>query len=224
MPEPLGSRHFAAVLFDLDGTLIQTGGLYERRWRAWAAERGVDPEIVVGLHPGRPAAETIRLVAPGLDAVVEAARFNADLAADPDATGVAAYEGARRILLGLPDRSWAIATSAPRMMVERWLRSVDLPVPEALVTADDIVHGKPAPEPYLRAAALLGQPADRCLAVEDAPAGIASARAAGAAVLGILSTHEPADLAGADAIVERLADVELMAHPRGIVVRRPPLL
>jgi sugar-phosphatase len=219
MAEPLRERVFPAILFDLDGTLIQTGGLYERHWRAWAAERGVDPEVVVGLHPGRPAAETIRLAAPGLDATAEAARFNADLAADPDATGVAAYEGAHRILVVLPRRSWAIATSAPRVMVERWLRAADLPVPEALVTADDIVNGKPAPEPYLRAAAILGQPADRCLAVEDAPAGIASARAAGAAVLGILSTHAPSALAGADALVGRLADVELVAGPEGIRVR-----
>ena len=104
----------SAILFDLDGTLIDTGGLYERHWRTWAAARGIDPDPVVALHFGRAAAETIRLVAPDLDAVAEAASYNAELARDPDSSGVQVIDGASRLLASLPADRWAIVTSATR--------------------------------------------------------------------------------------------------------------
>jgi sugar-phosphatase len=208
----------SAILFDLDGTLIDTGGLYERHWRAWAMARGIDPGVVVALHFGRPAAETIRLVAPDVDAVAEAARYNTDLARDADTSEVQALDGASELLFGLPADRWAIVTSATRVMVQRWLPAVGLPLPGVLVAVEDLARGKPAPDPYLRAAELLGQDPARCLVVEDAPAGIAAGKAAGATVLAVGSTHPPADLAGADHHVARLADLRISHLSGGLAV------
>ncbi|HKZ90737.1 MAG TPA: HAD-IA family hydrolase [Candidatus Limnocylindrales bacterium] len=218
LPGAAHERACEAILFDLDGTLIDSGGLYERHWRAWAMARGIDPGMVVALHFGRPAAETIRLVTPELDAVAEAARYNAELARDPDSSGVSVLEGAPGLLESLPAHRWAIVTSAPRVMVERWLRHLHLPFPGVLVTVDDVARGKPAPDPYLRAAELLGRRPERCLAIEDAPAGIMSARAAGAAVLAVASTHQPSDLAEADVVVAALSDIRVASTDHGLVV------
>jgi sugar-phosphatase len=208
----------SAILFDLDGTLIDTGGLYERHWRAWATARGIDSEQVVALHFGRPAAVTIELVAPGLDAVVEAARYNAELARDADTSGVRALDGARDLLSSLATDRWAIVTSATRVMVERWLPALGLPMPRILVAVEDVERGKPAPDPYLRAAELLGQAPGDCLVVEDAPAGIAAGKAAGATVLSVGSTHAAADLAEADHHATSLSDVRVSRTIQGLAV------
>ncbi len=102
------------------------------------------------------------------------------------------------LLAALPHGRWTIATSAFRAVAQEWLQHVGLPVPEALVTVDDIEHGKPAPDPYLRAAELLGADPARCLVVEDAPAGVTAAKAAGATVLSLRTTHGREDLEEAD--------------------------
>jgi sugar-phosphatase len=209
----------AAILFDLDGTLIHTGGVYERHWRAWATARGIDPAPVVALHFGRPAAMTIQLVAPELDAVAEAARYNADLERDPDTSGVRALDGAAELLSDLPAERWAIATSATRVMVGRWLPALGLPMPRVLVAVEDVARGKPAPDPYLRAAELLGHDPRDCLVIEDAPAGIAAGKAAGATVLAVGSTHTPADLAGADHHTASLDRVSVANDDGDLVVR-----
>ena len=172
----------------------------------------------MALHFGRAAAETIRLVAPDLDAVAEAASYNAELARDPDSSGVQVIDGASRLLASLPADRWAIVTSATRIMVERWLPALGLPMPRVLVSVDDIARGKPAPDPYLRAAELLGHDPAHCLVVEDAPAGIAAGTAAGAVVLAVGSTHALADLAGADIVVVALADLGVTATNEGLTV------
>jgi sugar-phosphatase len=212
---------YAAILFDLDGTLIDTGGVYERHWRAWASARGIDPEEVVALHFGRPAAETIRLVVPDADAVAEAARYNAELERDTDSSGIRVLAGAAELLASLPADRWAIVTSAARVMVERWLPALGLPLPRVLVTVEDVAHGKPAPDPYLRAADLLRQAPADCLVVEDAPAGIAAGKAAGATVLAVGSTHSAGDLAEADDHLAALTDLRVTATAEGLVVLRP---
>jgi sugar-phosphatase len=205
----MGELRVAALISDMDGVLIDSGGVYDRHWELWAERRGVSRERIISVHYGRPAAETIRLVAPQLDAVAEARLFNDALAAEPSAAGVSAMPGAIELLGSLPAHRWAIATSAPRVMAERWLEHVRMPLPGVLVAAEDVARGKPAPDPYLRAADLLGVSAGRCLVIEDAPAGISAAKAAGATVLALLSTHTAADLVDADHLVAGLEDVDI---------------
>jgi sugar-phosphatase len=215
---PVNELRCSAILFDLDGTLIDTGGVYERHWRAWATARGIDPERLVALHFGRPAAATIQIVAPGLDARAEAARYNALLERDTDTTGVRVLDGAGELLTNLPADRWAIVTSATRVMVERWLPALGLPMPPVLVAVEDVARGKPAPDPYVRAAELLGYEPARCLVVEDAPAGIAAGKAAGATVLAVGSTHPSADLADADHHVARVSDLRVTGTPEGLTI------
>jgi sugar-phosphatase len=161
---------------------------------------------------------TIEIVAPVMDAADAARRFNAGLAADSDLTGIVAFEGAAGLVGHLPTNRWAIATSAPRNVAAVRLAYVGLPLPEVFVTIDDVATGKPAPDPYLLAAQRLGYEPTRCLVVEDAPAGIEAAIAAGATVLGVATTHRAADLAGAHAIVDRLTDIEVVTHVESLHV------
>jgi sugar-phosphatase len=132
--------------------------------------------------------------------------------------------GAIDLVGAIPPERWAIATSAPRTMAERWLAHVRMPLPSVLVTVDDVARGKPAPDPYLRAAELLGVAAADCLVIEDAPAGVSAARAAGATVLGVLSTHGAVHLGDADHLVAALDQVQIRPDGMagGLLVRWQP--
>jgi sugar-phosphatase len=197
-----------AIIFDMDGVVIDSGDVYERHWRAWAAAHALDYEVSIArVHAGRPPRETIRIAAPHLDAAAEAARFNADLDASDDTDSATAMPGAAALLNALPPDRWAIATSALGVIARLWLQHAGLPLPLALVAADDVEHGKPAPDPFLAAARLLGQDPARCLVIEDAPAGIRGAKAAGCTVLAVQTSHDPADLAEADHLARGLHDV-----------------
>lgn len=188
-----------AVIFDMDGVVIDSGDMYAKHWRVWGARHGYDYDRdIAHVHPGRPPLETIRIVAPDLDAAVESIAFNAALDADDGDDVIAAMPGAAALLASLPADRWTIATSASRGVASVWLQHCGLPVPPALVTADDIKNGKPAPDPYLRAAELLGADPARCLVLEDAPAGVQAAKSAGATVLALRTSHGRADLALAD--------------------------
>lgn len=198
-----------AVLFDLDGVLIDSTSCITRHWAAWACRHGLDPAMVMKAAHGVRTIETMRLVAPHLDVDVEAARFTAREVADTD--GVVVIDGAARLLSGLPRDAWAVVTSGSDGLARARLARAGLPVPDTLVTADDVRQGKPAPEPYLVGAERLGIPVARCVVVEDAPAGIEAALAAGMRVIGIASTHAPEALPGTEAVASQLADLSIAA-------------
>lgn len=212
-----------AVIFDMDGVVIDSGDAYARHWRTWGAEHGLDYDAVIArVHPGRPPAETIRIVAPHLDAEAESRDFNARLEADDDEDPIMAMPGAAELLSSLPAGRWTIATSAFRPIAREWLAHAGLPVPPELVTVDDVEQGKPAPDPFLKAAANLGFDPARCLVVEDAPAGITGAKAAGARVLALGTTHEREDLTAADFHTAGLWSVSAAVEGDQIVVSWEP--
>ncbi len=198
-----------AIIFDLDGVLVDSNGIAERHMRAWTERHGISFDHIASLHHGRTTVETIRLVAPHLDAKTEAALLEGAEAVDTD--GLVAFARAAQLLASLPPDLWAIATSGTRQTAMIRLSHVGLPLPGVLVTADDVAAGKPSPEPYLLAATRLGIDPTRCVVIEDAPAGIASARAAGARVIGVTSSNSEYKLAGADIIVGRFADLRVAA-------------
>jgi sugar-phosphatase len=204
-----------AILFDLDGVLVDSTAFVEEQWRRWAEAKGLGAEPFLRVCHGRRAIETIRLAAPHLDAEAEVAAFQ------PDATGhglaIAPIEGAARLLEALPPASWAVATSGPRLDASERLRRAGLPVPNVLVCAEDVVHGKPSPDVYLMAAASLAVAPSECLVIEDAPAGVQAARAAGMGVIGLTSTHRREEL-DADACVISLLSIHVGRidhNPRG---------
>jgi len=180
-----------AVVFDLDGVLVDSTGYVEMQWRRWATSKGLPVEPFLRVCHGRRALETIRLAAPHLDAEAEVAAFvpGED---DPVLTPV---EGAVRLLDALPVGSWAVATSGTRPVATERLRRAGLPIPGVLICAEDVVRSKPCPDVYLLAAAGLGVGPTECLVVEDAPAGIEAARAAGMKVIALTTTHPPKELA-----------------------------
>jgi sugar-phosphatase len=197
-----------AILFDLDGVLVDSTACIERHWTRWAVQHGLDPVRVIRAAHGRPTVETMREVAPHLSAEEETARLEAGEASDTE--GVTAFAGAAELLRSLPARSWAVATSGTRRTATHRLAQTGLPTPRVLITADDIRHGKPHPEPYLLAAKGLGIPAEDCLVVEDAPPGVASARAAGARVVAVTTSHRADELAAADAIAGEVQDLQIV--------------
>jgi sugar-phosphatase len=195
-----------AVLFDLDGVLVDSARYVEQQWRRWATAKGLAPEPFLRVCHGRRALETIRLAAPHLDAEAEVAAFTPE--EDPDAHELAPVEGASRLLQMLPAGSWAVATSGSRAAATERLRRAGLPIPNVLICAEDVLRGKPSPDVYLMAAADLGVPPSECLVVEDAPAGVQAARAAGMVVVALTTTHRPDELM-ADAHTQSLIGVHL---------------
>jgi mannitol-1-/sugar-/sorbitol-6-phosphatase len=195
----------AAVLFDLDGVLVDSTQLVERSWRHWAQEHAISPDDVLAVAHGRPTRDVVRMFAPHLDVDQEVLRMVRDevgqspaLAAVPGAPGC--VEVARR-------GRWAVVTSGPRDLATGRLTAAGLPVPEVLVTADDVTHGKPDPEPYERARYELGLPARECVVIEDAPAGIIAAKRAGMTVLAITTTHAAPALHKADCVFATMDEI-----------------
>ncbi|MFY9676910.1 MAG: HAD family hydrolase [Terriglobales bacterium] len=198
----------AAVLFDLDGVLIDSTPAVARVWHRWAIEHGFDPERVVKMAHGRPSRTTIHDLLPNADIEVEDREL--ERREIEDLGGVVPLPGARELLERLPPDRWTIATSGTRPLAEVRLRAAGLPVPASMVTASEVKIGKPDPEPYLKAAAVLGyEPAD-CIVIEDAAAGVRSGRAAGARVIAFPTTMPVDELkaAGANWIARNCAQID----------------
>jgi mannitol-1-/sugar-/sorbitol-6-phosphatase len=206
------AARFSAILFDLDGVLVDSLRVVERAWRRWAREQDLAAEDVLGVVHGRTAREVIAMFTPHLDATEQAllvgdyeTEHRGELALLP---GAAECVGIAR------QGRWAVVTSGARALATTRLAAVDLPAPEVLVTADDVTFGKPDPEPYRRAAAALGVPEAECVVVEDAPIGVLAAKRAGMTVLAVTTTHTAAALGHADLVFPGMADVSGWLGPR----------
>jgi sugar-phosphatase len=203
----------AAILFDLDGVLVDSTRAVDREWREWALRKGIDGDAVMAIAHGVRTLEVIQRVAPHLDAEAEAEAIENHEAGDQ--AGVLVMPGAADLVHAIPDGRWGVVTSGSRLLASARLRFCGLPVPRVLVTADDVAHGKPHPEPYLKGAQGLGFDPAECLVIEDAPAGIQAARAAGAKVIGITSTYAADALHQADAVIGKLAQVQVTSNGTG---------
>lgn len=209
-----------AIFFDMDGVLMDSTPSVERVWRTWAAKHGLDPERVASQAHGRRSIETIRAVAPELDAETE--NVIVEQMEIDDKEGVAALPGAAELLAHLPPERFAIVTSATRPLAVARLGYAGIPVPHHIITANDVIHGKPSPEPFLKGADLLGfAPAD-CLVFEDSPAGIASARSAEMKAIALQTTYPADQLQSAHAIIGNLADVKANVHNGNITLALVP--
>lgn len=183
-----------AVLFDMDGTILDSSLASEQLWRAWARRVDVDPAPILPIHHGRRPEETLALTYPALATAEEAAWIQAS--GETYLDGVLPLPGALALLDAIEASGgrWAVVTSAARPLAEARLRAAGLWREQPLVGATDVKRGKPDPEGFLAAARLLGATPGRSLVFEDAPAGIAAALAAGISAVGVLSTHRPEEL------------------------------
>ena len=189
------------LLFDLDGVLVDSTPAVARVWAKWAIAHGFDPAEIVHRAHGRPSIATIRDLLPNAD---HEAENKVVLQGEIDDTeGVVALPGARELLNSLPRGRWAVVTSCSRPLAEVRLKTAGFPYPPKVVTSDDVLRGKPDPEPYLKGAALLEVPPSECVIFEDAPAGIRAGKAAGAMVVALRTTVSDSELetAGADWIL-----------------------
>lgn len=219
----IDGRKFAAFLFDMDGTILDSSGVAGRIWEEWAVRQGLDLEAFMPTIAGVRAIETIaRLALPGIDAAHEADEITrAEIA---DVEGIVPIGGALAFLASLPPSNWAIVTSSPRELALRRLAAVGIELPAVIVTGEDVSHGKPAPDCFQLAAKRLGVDVRDCLVFEDAPAGIEAAQAAGAAVAVITATHRDpyetqhptlADYTGLKALADTEGGIWLHALPLG---------
>jgi sugar-phosphatase len=192
---PLISLSCEAILFDMDGTLVDSKACVESIWRRWALRHGVDLLSLLRTSHGRRTEDTIKDVAPYLDIEAEAKALETEELIVRE--GIVAVDGSFQLLSRLRADQWAVVTSASRALATVRLGCAGLPVPSQLISGDDVQRGKPDPEGYLKAADRLGVPYNRCVVVEDTPAGILAGRRAGMTILALGTTFAPEDLLGA---------------------------
>lgn len=193
--KPDAAYRVRALLFDMDGTLVDSTVVVERTWTRFARRHGLDRNEVLAACHGRRTAETVaQFASPGMDVEAETRWITDEEVADVD--GVVAIAGAVALLATLPAGRWAVVTSADRRLAERRMTAAGLPIPEILIGAEDVASGKPAPDGYLAAARALRVSPAECVVFEDAPAGLQAAHACGATVLAVATTLRPEQLDG----------------------------
>src|SRR5579864_5510633 len=212
------SFHCSAILFDLDGVLLDSTRVVADQYTRWALENGLDPAEVMKVANGVRTQEVVQRVAPHLDAVAETRKIE-DREAVAD--GIVAIPGAVALLNAIPRGRWCVVTSGTRFLATTRMRKFGIPIPDVLVTAEDVSNGKPDPEPYRKGAELLkAGPAD-CVVFEDAPAGIRSAHAAGMKVISMPTTYPVAELHEADVIIAGFSNLKVSmdgAGSRGMLI------
>src|SRR5512135_3269425 len=202
-----------AILFDVDGVLVDSEECVRRHWTRWANDHGMDWRAILPIAHGRRPVETFRLIAPEIDAAAEAARITA--LEEDDLEGVRPIPEAVELIRSLGQFPWAIVTSGTRRLAGNRLRHVGIELPPVVIAADDVAHGKPAPEGYLAAAGRLGVPPSDAVVIEDTPAGIEAAQRGAMRVVGVATTHDAEDLQRADLVVGSLAELRAEVRTEG---------
>lgn len=198
---PQTSSRAAAVLFDMDGTLVDSTAVVETIWGEFARRFDLDVDELLAFSHGRQSLDTVRHFLPS-DHDPVAVTHEQESRELVLLDGITEVPGAARLLESLLGAPVAVVTSAPRELALARMEAAGLHVPAVLVAAEDVQRGKPAPEGYLRAAGLLGvDPAD-CTVFEDAPAGIESGVASGAHTVVVGGLESPVATG-----LERVADL-----------------
>jgi sugar-phosphatase len=210
-----------AILFDMDGILIASIGSVERSWTQWALLRGVDPALARTTAHGRRAVETIAQLRPDLDSNAELTVIEDLEIADNE--GLTILPGVLDLLAALPANRWTVVTSATERLTRIRLAAGGIPVPEKLVTADQVTRGKPHPEPFLAGAALLGVSPKECVVFEDSSSGAEAGRAAGCTVVATTFSHPAESLSAAHYLVRDLTGIRVECDGDQMVLIFTPL-
>jgi HAD superfamily hydrolase (TIGR01509 family) len=193
------------LLFDMDGTLIDTDGVSNMVWEKWALKNSISLESILKVHHGRRPEETIHLVAPHLPEKEHAAEIYEAHATIT--TGFELIKGSKEFFNHLPLGSIGVVTSATRPIVENRFSHTGLRLDSVIVTSEMVKKGKPDPEAYLLAASTFNIDPRDCLVFEDAPAGIMAAKAAGMKVIGVVTTHSREQLSEADYLIDDFSKI-----------------
>ena len=219
-PSPVQVR-CKGVLFDMDGILISSLGSVERSWTKWAQMRGIDPAHACKMAHGCRSIETVAMLRPDLDAQAENDLIEGLEIADIE--GVSVLPGVLSFLAALPKERWTVVTSATEPLARVRLAAGTIPVPERIITANDVAEGKPHPAPYLAGAALLGFAPEDCVVFEDAASGTKAGRAAGCTVIATTFSHSIESLSAAHYLIPDLKVVGVEADAEGISLSFTPL-
>jgi mannitol-1-/sugar-/sorbitol-6-phosphatase len=208
----------SGLLFDMDGVLVSSIGSVLRSWRRWAKHYGLPNADKVQIPHGVRAIDIMTQLKPDIDKT-EGLKLIEDIEI-ADVGDLQVLAGVKALLESLPVYSWAIVTSATHRLLLGRLKAAGLPVPDRIISGDQVKRGKPDPEPYRRGAELLGVQPQDCLVFEDAPSGVRAGIAAGCRVLGVLGTHSAEELreAGANWIVDSLTRVRTETRDGRIAV------
>ncbi len=209
------------VLFDMDGILISSLGSVERSWTRWAHMRGIDPAYAISVAHGRRAIETVAELRPDLDSVAEL-KVIEDFEVE-DNEGLTVLPGVLNLLAALPKGAWTVVTSATERLARVRLAVGGIPVPDRIVTADQVKLGKPNPAPFLAGAALLGIQPGQCVVFEDSSSGAKAGRAAGCTVVATTFSHTVESLEAAHYLVSDLTDVRVEPQTDGLAIHLTPL-
>ncbi len=206
-----------AILFDMDGILISSLEGVERSWTRWALLRGLDPAVARTVAHGRRAVDTLAVLCPERDSEAEL-KLIEDIEVE-DNDGLKALPGVLELLHALPPSRWTVVTSATERLARVRLAAGGIPVPQRIVTAEQVTRGKPHPEPFLAGAALLGVPPVDCVVFEDSAAGAQAARAAGCTVVATTFSHPVESLDAAHYLVRDLNSVHAQINGDGLTLR-----
>lgn len=209
------------ILFDMDGVLISSIGSVVRCWKRWAKMYGVPDAENYEVPHGMRAIEIVKRLRPDIDPQ-DGLRVIEDMEME-DTDGLTVLPGVKALLESIPPDRWMIVTSATRRLLLGRLVVAGLPIPARIISGDDVVHGKPDPEPYRRGAELLGVRPGECVVVEDAPSGVGAGVAAGCRVLGVLGTHSLEELQGAEWVTKSLEGLAVTAKADGLELRFTPV-
>ncbi|MGA2672762.1 MAG: HAD-IA family hydrolase [Terracidiphilus sp.] len=211
------------ILFDMDGILISSLGSVERSWTKWANLRGIDPAYACRMTHGCRSIETVAKLRPDLDAEAEN-RIIEEIEVE-DTEGITLLPGVLKLLAALPKSRWTVVTSATERLARVRLAVGGVPVPERLITANQVIEGKPLPAPYLAGAALLGFAPEECVVFEDAASGTKAGRAAGCTVVATTFSHSIEALNAAHYLIPDLTGVEVTTLPgsEGLLLKFTPL-
>jgi mannitol-1-/sugar-/sorbitol-6-phosphatase len=200
------------LLVDIDGTLVDSIAVVEAHWRTFASLYHLNPDQLLSTVHGRRTADVVASYAAQLPVPLEEARAQIEQLDRTDVAGVVALPGALRLLRAVPHDRLALVTSGTRAQVAPRLEAAGLPGVAHIVSGEDVSRGKPFPDPYRRGAQLLGLRPSDCLAIEDSPAGVASARSAGCPTVALLTTHTSVQLAVARLVARDLAAIDVVAR------------
>jgi sugar-phosphatase len=211
------------LLFDMDGVLISSIGSVVRCWRRWCALYEIPGADTFEVPHGTRAIDIIRQLRPDLDeaGVYAALRAIEDMEIE-DTADLKVLPGVRELLASLPPERWSIVTSATRRLLLGRLEAAGLPLPARVIAGDDVVKGKPDPEPYETGAKLIGFAPIECIVFEDAPSGVSAGVGAGCRVLGVLGTHEAAQLTECTWIVASLVGLGVTVHANSLELEFDP--